>query len=313
MGAESLHGGAWSCLQREVRGRSEAERHDTFLRHFGSSTPMKNLKRSHNDEHVGKRSLSVPLCLYISTQCSYVALILLVSSCRFQVLYSVRLKRQFYSSTKHPHYGAPAHEIAIGSFADKKDHAVVSTLVTLEIEDPSHVSSSADPHVVVGGGDLTSAVLGIIKGMVGPAILYLPHGFATSGYIGALSIMMLSTLMYIHSSRCLLDAWKLETSKDKEQEVMPLQSTSSADQQQEPQQQHTPLSYPELAFCAFGSRGETLVKLGIAAMQSGVCLTYLIFVPHNLHSSVKATVGVDVPPQYWLIVMVLIQSPLSWI
>jgi proton-coupled amino acid transporter len=73
------------------------------------------------------------------------------------------------------------------------------------------------------------------------------------------------------------------------------------------------LSYPELAFRAFGYRGESLIKLGIAAMQSGVCLTYLIFVPHNLRSSVVAMLGIDISPQYWLIFMVLIQIPLSWI
>ena len=43
------------------------------------------------------------------------------------------------------------------------------------------------------------------------------------------------------------------------------------------------LSYPELAYRALGPTGETIVKTGIAMMQSGVCLTYLIFVPQNLH------------------------------
>lgn len=36
-----------------------------------------------------------------------------------------------------------------------------------------------DPHASGLGGNLTSAVLGIVKGMVGPAILYLPHGIAS--------------------------------------------------------------------------------------------------------------------------------------
>jgi len=197
----------------------------------------------------------------------------------------------------------------------REDHVIVSKLSALEIEDPSlaaHVPS-VDPHAVTGSGDLTSAVLGIIKGMVGPAILYLPHGFASAGYLVALPIMALATLMYLHSSRCLLDAWKLESHKNEEQEVMPLQSSSPSSEESHRQQQHTPLSYPELAFRAFGSRGETLVKFGIAAMQSGVCLTYLIFVPHNLRSSVMAMFGLDIALQYWLVVMVLIQIPLSWI
>ena len=191
---------------------------------------------------------------------------------------------------------------------DQEDHVVASKLAALEIDEPHTHGQSADPHAVAGGGDLTSAVLGIIKGMVGPAILYLPHGFESTGYVVALPIMALSTVMYLHSSRCLLDAWKLESHKSEEQEVMPLQSLSTSEEQQQ-----TPLSYPELAFRAFGSRGESLIKLGIAAMQSGVCLTYLIFVPHNLRSSVMAMFGVDVPPQCWLIFMVLVQIPLSWI
>lgn len=190
---------------------------------------------------------------------------------------------------------------------------VVSKRTALEIEDPALVRIPAvDPHAVAGRGDLTSAVLAIIKGMVGPAILYLPHGFASAGYLVSLPIMALSTAMFLHSSRCLLDAWKLESHKDKEQEEMPLHSSPSPEEQ-EPQQQQAPLSYPELAFRAFGSRGESLIKLGIAAMQSGVCLTYLIFVPHNLQTSIQEMFGVDIAPQYWLILMVLIQIPLSWI
>lgn len=60
------------------------------------------------------------------------------------------------------------------------DHVgvVSSKLASLEIEDPvasrtpaSTVASSVDPHHAVVGGDLTSAVIGIVKGMVGPAIL----------------------------------------------------------------------------------------------------------------------------------------------
>jgi len=50
----------------------------------------------------------------------------------------------------------------------------------LELE----TDAMADGHQVVGG-DLVSACTGIIKGMVGPAILYLPHGFASAGYLVA--------------------------------------------------------------------------------------------------------------------------------
>ena len=48
-------------------------------------------------------------------------------------------------------------------------------------------------------------------------------------------------------------------------------------------------------------------------MQSGVCLTYFIFVPFNLTTSVQSMTGVDISPETWLLVMVLIQIPLCWI
>ena len=38
---------------------------------------------------------------------------------------------------------------------------------------PINLTPSSEPGF---GGDFRSAVVGIVKGMVGPAILYLPHG-----------------------------------------------------------------------------------------------------------------------------------------
>ena len=73
--------------------------------------------------------------------------------------------------------------------------------------------SAIDPHAgETLGGDLRSAVLGIIKGMVGPAILYLPHGFAHAGYLVAIPILFLSAALFLASSSCLLESWKLVSS-----------------------------------------------------------------------------------------------------
>jgi len=56
------------------------------------------------------------------------------------------------------------------------------------------------------------------------------------------------------------------------------------------------LSYPELAHRAWGPTGESLVKTSIALMQSGICLTYLIFVPQNFHTSILVLTGLDISP-----------------
>ena len=167
-----------------------------------------------------------------------------------------------------------------------------------------------DPHAHGMGGDLTSAILGIIKGMVGPAILYLPHGFATAGFAIALPTLIISTAMYLYSSRCLLVAWKVESARDN---AVRDDEDGEALLAVTPRRKRRALSYPELANRALGPRGEAVVKTGIALMQSGVCLTYLIFVPHNLHSSMEYLFNVDVSPQIWLIIMIIIQIPLSWI
>jgi hypothetical protein len=74
-------------------------------------------------------------------------------------------------------------------FADVRMRAVFSAHSQREIDEegkklmgrlPSwkedETEEPIDPHANDLGGDMVSAVLGIIKGMVGPAILYLPHG-----------------------------------------------------------------------------------------------------------------------------------------
>ena len=169
-------------------------------------------------------------------------------------------------------------------------------------EDSTEEGSKEDPHPPPKGGDLTSAVLGIIKGMVGPAILYLPHGFAKAGWIFAIPCLILSTILFLSSSACLLDAWKLESTKSNNTNML-LQK----------KQKRTILSYPELAYRALGGTGEAFVKIGIAFMQSGVCLTYLIFVPQNLKTVTFILFGYDVDPSYFLIIMLIFEIPMSWI
>ena len=173
------------------------------------------------------------------------------------------------------------------------------------------------------GGDLVAAVLGIIKGMVGPAILYLPHGFATSGYMVALPMLVICTATFLYSASCLLKAWQheskpvlgsiMENGTVSLNEKSALLEEPPPPMQQRQQQRRIMLSYPELAYRALGEQGEGLVKTGIALMQSGVCLTYLIFVPQNLHTSFLLLTGWKVPPNVWLLAMILVQIPLSWI
>ena len=191
------------------------------------------------------------------------------------------------NSTSNSHHHLNALEIDASSL-DQSQELPGSTDSNAEDEEVP-----LDPHAV-GGGDLQSAVLGVIKAMVGPAILYLPHGFVAAGYLVALPIMIAATVLYLHSSKCLLEVWKYESEKqllpqfEEEEEELSLQVTDSgaALATERPNHNSTKpktvavaatrrsLSYPDLAYRAFGTRGETMVKVGIALMQSVRKLCY---------------------------------------
>jgi proton-coupled amino acid transporter len=152
-------------------------------------------------------------------------------------------------------------------------------------------------------------------------------GFANAGYVASIPIMILATILFLSSSACLLDSWKLES--EKEAKSMSFLGEGA-------KRKRTILSYPgmffehipdeilkittdhstfhvELAYRALGQTGESMVKVGIALMQSGVCLTYLIFVSENLKSCTQIIFGYDLPASYFISVMLIFQIPLSWI
>jgi len=169
----------------------------------------------------------------------------------------------------------------------------------------------------VGGGSLTAAMFGIIKGTVGPAILYLPRGFQQSGYIVAITCMIVATCAYLYSALRLLQCWKIEHEKVlRLEEVKALllspDEGDNDDKVTRKDQNAVLLTYPELARRAFSSYS-IICQIGIASMQFGVCLTYLIFVPQNLVESFENLVDMDVSKVAFLILMVLVEVPLCWI
>jgi proton-coupled amino acid transporter len=128
---------------------------------------------------------------------------------------------------------------------------------------------------VVEGGSLMAAAFGIIKGTIGPAVLFLPRGFKLAGFAVAIPCMVLATVSYIYSANRLLQCWRVEKEKaTKLDEIRALLLESPKHYGSMPNQKEEGklLTYPELAKRAFG-RGSVFVQLGIALMQFGVCLT----------------------------------------
>ncbi len=129
---------------------------------------------------------------------------------------------------------------------DESQGLLLTRLTSLEEDvEEEQPPTAEDPHAAGLGGTLSSATLGIIKGMVGPAILYLPHGFASAGYLVAIPMLLLSTSLFLWSSGCLLDCWKMEMMSKQQQK-----------QQQHRRHHHhhqkITLSYPQLAYRAWG-------------------------------------------------------------
>ena len=196
----------------------------------------------------------------------------------------------------------------------------------IEIEGEEVIEEVVD---MVEGGSLTAAVFGIVKGTVGPAILYLPRGFQMSGCAVAIACMILATASYLYSANRLLQCWQIEKQKiGRLEEIRALLEPVGSDKQQDnskfecvPSGEEyaetaaaaaTLLTYPELARRAFGG-GSAFVQIGIALMQFGVCLTYLIFVPQNLVEATRALFGLEVDKVFFLVAMVAIEIPLTWI
>jgi len=211
----------------------------------------------------------------------------------------------------------------------------VEGVVEKEEEEEEEEEEVIEHIDVVAGGSIAAAVFGIIKGMVGPAILYLPRGFELAGFAVAIPAMFVATASYVYCATRLLQCWKIETDKaaeslEKIRLLLDPESTpvlgkknnsygsliqdqdDTAKEQKKPQMQGKLLTYPELARRAFGNFS-VLISGGIAAMQFGVCLTYLIFVPQNLFELIRNVFGVFVRKEIILIGMLAIEIPLCWI
>lgn len=192
-------------------------------------------------------------------------------------------------------------------------------------------------QAVPSGGSLTAAVFGIIKGAVGPAILFLPRGFSLAGYGIAIPSLMLSVASYVYTSTRLLECWKSQKDKAIRSKSHANVSSSLTSHTSIRHNTHSLLlTYPELARRAFGPYA-FLVSIGIAMLQYGVCLTYFIFVPQNLYTFFRTIlihycnpdtttdemmtnhiptlwkhIFSNATQTHYLIFMVLFQIPLAW-
>jgi len=321
---------AATYTQGEDQGRLKSA-----AKYFGiknTRTPLKSVREAQpNNPNPNTHSRSI--LKFGSTVWSNVGLLFSDSTLEAARMHSVGVTAQeeriagdgtlhLMSISKRKKGTKPTYEDLMGLFHQKPLEPLEYELEPIDEEEYEEVMLDS-----VEGGSIVAAIFGIIKGMVGPAVLYLPRGFALSGFAVAIPAMIIATITYIYSATRLLQCWKAESDKirlsmEKMEEIRLLLDPNAGEyggsaaygsvENGQKSSNNKMLTYPELARRAFG-KASFLISGGIAAMQFGVCLTYLIFVPQNLFEATKTLFGVEVPKQIFLVLMLAVEIPLCWV
>jgi len=330
----STSGGTAKCCNLHSGGRSGTSL-KSAAKYFGiknTRTPLKSVREAQpNNPNPNTHSRSI--LKFGSTVWSNVGLLFSDSTLEAARMHSVGVTAQeeriagdgtlhLMSISKRKKGTKPTYEDLMGLFHQKPLEPLEYELEPIDEEEYEEVMLDS-----VEGGSIVAAIFGIIKGMVGPAVLYLPRGFALSGFAVAIPAMIIATITYVYSATRLLQCWKAESDKirlsmEKMEEIRLLLDPNAGEyggsaaygsvENGQKSSNNKMLTYPELARRAFG-KASFLISGGIAAMQFGVCLTYLIFVPQNLFEATKTLFGVEVPKQIFLVLMLAVEIPLCWV
>eukprot|EP00658_Telonema_sp_P-2_P049525 TRINITY_DN37675_c0_g1_i2.p1 TRINITY_DN37675_c0_g1~~TRINITY_DN37675_c0_g1_i2.p1 ORF type:complete len:317 (-),score=79.89 TRINITY_DN37675_c0_g1_i2:816-1766(-) len=121
-------------------------------------------------------------------------------------------------------------------------------------------------------------VFAIIKGIVGPAILYIPHGFKQGGCGFSIPMLWLSWCMFNWGISRMVQVWVLSRT-----------------------------SYADMMTEAFGWAGGATIRWFVLLQQCGVCVTYYVFIAKNLNSVTGIDLGV------LCLLQLTVHIPLCWI
>jgi proton-coupled amino acid transporter len=138
------------------------------------------------------------------------------------------------------------------------------------------------------GSSMAGTGLAIAKSFVGPAVLYLPHGFQQGGKVFAPIVLFLAWALCMYGSFCLLQCWR--------------------------QCQHMGRrSFDQMVLRILGKPAMLLVRACLLLNQVGIALTYYLFVAVNVNDLLARWAGgrVAIGTIVWL--QVAVQAPLSWV
>lgn len=152
------------------------------------------------------------------------------------------------------------------------------------------------PPPRVGSASLSDAAFAVMRSVVGPAALYLPHGVASAGLSASAVITIFSYLLFVAGTARLISCWRWHLRFFPHEAGRPL------------------AGYPEVARDLAGKGAERVVQFGIISLQLGVCVTYFIFVSSNMQSVLHLVFdGPKVHLTYLIFFMAVVELPLCCI
>jgi proton-coupled amino acid transporter len=134
------------------------------------------------------------------------------------------------------------------------------------------------------GSSLFQTALAILKAFVGPATLYLPHAFAQGGLLFSVPCLLFSFCFCSFGATCLVQCWRVYGG-----------------------------SYGTIAKKAFGRPGLIAVRTSLILSQCGLCVTYFIFVSHNISALLQRYLHIQVDTVWLVIAQACIQVPLVFV
>jgi proton-coupled amino acid transporter len=135
------------------------------------------------------------------------------------------------------------------------------------------------------GGGLSAfhAFMGIIKGFVGPAILYQPQAFVNGGLAFSTGMLLASCFMCLFGNLNLLQCWRAAGVG----------------------------SYSLIAKRALGKPGMVAVRVSLVLAQSGLCVTYFVFIAENLSRFSRDVLGYEIGVTNLICIQAIIQLPMA--
>ena len=135
-----------------------------------------------------------------------------------------------------------------------------------------------------GRSTLVQAALAVVRSIVGPAALYMPHGFSSSGWTLGLFVSAGATIFFLLGVWRLLICWEYLRAKEAAAAAAAAAATTAT---AAAQREKASRSYRSMAEAMVGTWGRVVVDFCILSLQMGVCVTYFIFVAENAAEVIK--------------------------